>query len=193
MARARPRARRRLRYLFAAAAVPGTLLAAAGAAEAADVEITSDTATVNLDTYTGSTARIAPGVTVANNVTATLQAWGVTNEGTINGGNAVSLRQGGSVTNTASGRINSTLSGIVIGTSGAGGGAGVVENFGTIAGGIGEGVTLFDGGQVINGTGATISTATGLNAVSIGQGASRSVVNNGTISATSPAASAPAC
>ncbi len=156
----------------------------AGAAHAADVEITANTATVDLDTLTGATARIAPGVTVSSGVTATVQPWAVTNEGTVNGSNAIVLRPGGSVTNAAGASIGSTFSGIIFGLSGAGGGPGTVDNFGTIVGGIGEGVTLLDGGIVTNHQGATISTATGLNAVSVGQGTSRSVVNHGTISST---------
>ena len=151
---------------------------------AADVDITTDTATVNLDGFAGTTAQVFPGVTVANNVTATIQAWQLTNQGTINGSNAVSFTQGGGVTNAAGAGINATLSGIVLGTSGAGGGAGAVDNFGNIVGGIGEGVTLFDGGTVTNRAGASISTSTGLNAVSVGQGTVRTVINSGAISST---------
>ncbi|NGX98652.1 MAG: hypothetical protein G4V63_26620, partial [Candidatus Afipia apatlaquensis] len=68
------------------------------AARAADVEITSNTPSVNLDTFAGTTAHIATGVTVGSGnpaISATLQAWSVTNDGTVTGGNTVKLDQGG--------------------------------------------------------------------------------------------------
>jgi hypothetical protein len=168
--------------LAAAAGVPGSALAE-------DVDITTSTnAGVNLDTFTGSTARVFPGVTVDNTVifngtgiSATTQAWTLTNQGTVTGGNSISFTQGGVVTNSAGAQINAGLSGIVLSTFNAGG-AGTVDNFGTITANV-EGVTLRNGGTVTNFQGATISTTGGNNAVSVGQGSSRTVVNSGEIHA----------
>lgn len=60
----------------------------AGAAEAADVNITSNVATgVNLDSQTGSTVQVFPGVSVSNAsnsaLAATTNAWALTNDGAI--------------------------------------------------------------------------------------------------------------
>lgn len=176
--------RRRRRYPALAGLISAQVVVA-GAAGAADVEITSDTATVNLDTFTGTTARIWPNVTVSNGVSATTQAWDVTNDGNVAGGNSVVLGGGGAFRNSAGATVNGTLTAVTLGTLGPGGGPDLVDNYGTIVGGIGEGVTLFDGGEVINRAGASISTSTGLNAVSVGQGSSRSVINSGIISSTS--------
>lgn len=170
------------------APLAAALIIVATEAIAADVEVTTNTATVDLDTFVGTTAHVATGVTVSNSVKATLQAWGVTNDGTVNGvvnnGDAISLTQGGSVTNSAGASIGGANTGVFIGILGAGGGAGVVDNFGIITGTNAEGVTLADGGTVTNYLGATVSTSNGLNAVSVGNGVSRTVVNSGSISAT---------
>jgi outer membrane autotransporter protein len=155
----------------------------AGQAYAADVDITTDTATVNLDSFTGTTARVFPNVTVSNGISATTQAWSVTNDGTVNGSNSLVLTQGGAVVNSLTGTITGSLSAVQTGHP-TNGGAATVENFGTITGGIGEGVTMRFGGTLTNHAGATISTATGLNAASVGQGTTRTLINSGTISAT---------
>ena len=164
------------------AALVATALSA-GEARAADVDITTDTASVNLDSFTGTTARVFPGVTVSGGISATTQPWSVTNDGTVNGFNSLVLGLGGAVINNASGRIDGTASGVITGDP-TNGGPATVDNFGTIIGGFGEGVTLRFGGTVTNHAGATIETADGLNAVSIGQGTSRTLINSGTISAT---------
>ena len=161
-----------------------------GNARAADVEITADTPAVNLDAETGSTAHIASGVTVGPSnpaISATLQAWSVTNDGTVTGGNTVKLDQGGTFTNASGASVTGSLTALTFGYKPIGlppaGGPGTLNNYGTITGGA-EGVTMWLGGTVNNYLGGTITTATGLNAVSIGQGTSRTLFNSGTIQAT---------
>lgn len=162
-------------------------IANAQTASSADLEVTSNTTTVDLDAYAGTTARIAPGVTVSNGITATTQAWDVTNNGTVNGGNVVRLEQGGTFRNSTGATVSGSGTAITFGYKNFGqppaGGPGYLDNSGTIIGRV-EGVTMWLGGEVINRAGAAISTATGLNAVSVGQGSSRQVTNAGTISAT---------
>lgn len=168
-------------------------MACAGApspVHAADVEITADTAAVNLDTETGSTVHIANGVTVGPGnpaISATLQAWSVTNDGTVTGGNTVKLDQGGTFTNASGASVTGSLTALTFGykltAQPPAGGPGTLNNYGTITGGV-EGVTMWYGGTVNNYFGGTIITETGLNAVSIGQGASRTLFNSGTIRAT---------
>jgi outer membrane autotransporter protein len=168
-------------------AVIATALSA-GQSAAADVDITTDTATVNLDTFTGTTARVFPGVTVSSGISATTQPWSVTNDGTVNGGNTVTLQQGGTWLNSSGANVTGSLTAIAFGYKPVGlppaGGPGYLDNYGTITGGSGEGVTMWLGGEVVNRQGATISTPTGLNAVSVGQGTFRTLTNSGTISAT---------
>jgi len=161
-----------------------------GPARAADVEITADTPAVNLDTETGSTVHIASGVTVGPGnpaISATLQPWSVTNDGTVSGGNTVKLDQGGTFTNASGASVTGSLTALTFGYKPFGlppaGGPGTLNNYGTITGGV-EGVTMWYGGTVNNYFGGTIKTETGLNAVSIGQGASRTLFNSGTIQAT---------
>ncbi len=155
----------------------------AGQSVAADVDITTDTASVNLDTFTGTTARVFPGVTVSSGVSASTQAWSVTNDGTVNGFNALVLGLGGTIVNNAAATISGSASAVQTGHP-VNGGAATIDNFGTITGGFGEGVTMRFGGTLTNHLGASITTATGLNAASIGQGASRTLISSGTISAT---------
>ena len=116
--------------------------------QADDVDITTSTNTgVNLNLSAGTTARVFPGVTVDNagtGISATTQAWTLTNQGTVIGTNSISFTQGGAVTNSAGAQINAGLSGIVLSTFGAGG-AGTVDNFGIITATV-EGVTLRNGG-----------------------------------------------
>jgi outer membrane autotransporter protein len=155
----------------------------AGSVNAADVDITADTATVNLDSFTGTTARVFPNVTVSNGISATTQPWSVTNDGTVNGFNSLVLGLGGTIVNNAAATISGTASAVITGHP-TNGGAATIDNFGTITGGFGEGVTMRFGGTLTNHAGATIQTADGLNAASIGQGTSRTLINSGTISAT---------
>lgn len=194
------------------------------AARAADVNVTANVATgIDLDSQAGSTAEVAPGVTVANvsgssSIYATTGAWGLTNNGSIssslantvslsvNGssvtnfgsiisdanGNSIWMTGGGSVDNEAGATISAGHSGIRIGTaptmSVAGKGPGTVTNAGTITqtGTSGDLVTLLFGGTVTNLEGGTISAKNGGNAVSVGQGASRTVINSGSITNTGP-------
>ncbi|MCP4619257.1 MAG: autotransporter domain-containing protein [Bradyrhizobium sp.] len=163
------------------------ILSVPSAVEAADVEITSNTSSVNLDGYSGSTAHIASGVTVgpsSPSISATLQAWSVTNNGTVSGGNSVTLNQGGTFLNASGATLTGTATAITFGYKPFGlppaGGPGTMENYGTIVGGV-EGVTMWFGGTVNNYLGGTIKTNTGVNAVSIGQGASRTLFNAGVI------------
>jgi outer membrane autotransporter protein len=159
-----------------------------GQARAADVDITTDTATVNLDSFTGTTARVFPNVTVSNGISATTQPWSVTNDGTVNGGNSVVLQEGGNFLNASGATVSGSLTAIAFGYKPFGlppaGGPGYLDNHGTITGGAGEGVTMWLGGEVINRHGAAISAPTGLNAVSIGQGTFRTLINSGAINAT---------
>lgn len=191
-------------------------LAMSGGARAADVNVNANVGTgINLDTQTGSTADVGPGVTVTNvsgssSIYATTSAWGLTNNGSIssslantvslsvNGssvtnfgsitsdanGNSIWMTGGGSVDNKAGATISSGHSGIRIGTAAAG--PGTVTNAGTITqtGTSGDLVTLLFGGTVTNLAGGTISANNGSNAVSVGQGASRTVINSGTITNT---------
>ncbi|MBN9247413.1 MAG: hypothetical protein J0I81_08190, partial [Hyphomicrobium sp.] len=90
-------------------------LAAATAAQAADVEITTNTASVDLDTYVGTTARIFPGVTVSNGISATTQAWTVTNDGAVNGANSVKLNEGGTFVNSSGATVNGSVTAITFG------------------------------------------------------------------------------
>ena len=159
-------------------------------AYAADVEITADTAAVNLDTETGSTVHIASGVTVGPSspaLSATLQAWSVANDGAVSGGNTVKLDQGGTFTNASGATVTGTATALTFGYKPPSlpptGGPGTLNNYGSITGGV-EGVTMWYGGTVNNYFGGTIKTETGLNAVSIGQGASRTLFNSGRIEAT---------
>ncbi|MET2827065.1 autotransporter outer membrane beta-barrel domain-containing protein [Mesorhizobium shangrilense] len=191
-------------------------LAMSGGVRAADVNVTANVGTgINLDTQTGSTAEVEPGVTVTNisgssSIYATTSAWGLTNNGSIssslantvslsvNGssvtnfgtitsdanGNSIWMTGGGSVDNKAGATISSGHSGIRIGTAAAG--PGTVTNAGTITqtGTSGDLVTLLFGGTVTNLAGGTISANNGSNAVSVGQGTSRTVINSGTITNT---------
>ncbi|MBN9247450.1 MAG: hypothetical protein J0I81_08390, partial [Hyphomicrobium sp.] len=62
------------------------------------------------------------------------------------------------------------------------GGPGYLDNYGTITGAV-EGVTMWLGGTVTNYQGGVISTTGSGNAVSVGQGTSRTVINSGEIHA----------
>ncbi|WNJ93546.1 autotransporter domain-containing protein [Bosea sp. 685] len=169
---------------------------------------------INLDAQVGSTIEVSPGVSVTNTplsvtVNATTSAWTLTNRGSIssvqsnaislsfagssvsnfgtitaNSFNGIVLSGGGGVSNAAGATITSGASGISIGTSSAG--AGTVSNLGTITqtGTFGDLVVLRFGGSVANAQGATISANNTGNAVSVGQGASRTVQNAGIITNT---------
>ncbi len=172
------------RYLLCSGSA--IVLAAATAAQAADVEITTDTASVDLDTYVGTTARIWPSVTVSNGIIATTQVWTVTNDGAVNGGNSVKLNEGGTFVNSSGANVNGSGTAITFGYKPIGfppaGGPGNLFNYGTITGAV-EGVTMWLGGTVTNYQGGLISTTGSGNAVSVGQGTSRTVINSGEIHA----------
>jgi uncharacterized protein with beta-barrel porin domain len=139
-----------------------TVLAMAASALAADVNVASNVSTgINLDTFTGSTVEVFPGVSVTNSsasaIAATVSAWALTNRGTVSatladtvslsvagssvtnfssitgdsGSNAITLANGGSVDNRAGATISAGLSAITIGTFGSPG-TGTVTNAGTI-------------------------------------------------------------
>ncbi len=95
--------------------------------------------------------------------------------------NAISLTGGGAVDNKAGATIAASQSAIILGKSS--GGAGTVTNAGTITqtGTIADLVALLYGGTVTNLAGGKITANNTGNAVSIGQGASRTLVNSGTI------------
>jgi outer membrane autotransporter protein len=165
----------------------------------------------NLDTKEGATVEVRPGVSVTNAdfskaMTATLAPWVLTNRGTISsvnantvqldvaasgvvnlgsitgsGTNAVTLAGGGSVDNRAGATISAGNSAVILGTSSAG--AGTFTNAGTITqtGTAGDLVQLRFGGTATNLAGGTITANNSSNALSVGNGAVRTVVNSGTI------------
>jgi outer membrane autotransporter protein len=154
-------------------------------AHAQDVAITSDTGAVNLDTATGSTARVFPGVTVSggtfsSGMSATTAPWTLTNDGKVTGSNGLSFKKGGGLDNSAGATVEGDNSGAVFGTSG-GSAYVTVNNHGTINGKSVEGVTLLGGGIVTNFEGATISATSSGNALSLSSGTERTVVNSGKI------------
>ena len=112
----------------------------------------------------------------------------VTNFGTVTaaGSNGVVLLHGGSVDNKLGATISASNNGISIGAF-AGPGAGSVTNAGTITqtGIVGDLVLLAFGGTVTNLSTGIITANNGNAAVSIGQGASRTVINSGLITNTS--------
>ncbi|UDL92722.1 autotransporter domain-containing protein [Mesorhizobium sp. PAMC28654] len=124
---------------------------------------------------------------LANTVSLSVNGSSVTNFGLITSnanGNSIWMTGGGSVDNKAGATISSGHSAIRIGTASAG--PGTVTNAGTITqtGTSGDLVTLLFGGTVTNLAGGTISANNGSNAVSVGQGTSRTVINSGTITNT---------
>ena len=129
----------------------------------------------------------------ANTISLSVAGSSVTNYSSIVAGsfsNAIWMTGGGSVDNMAGASISADQTGIRIGTAPAGMvpgfGPGTVVNAGTITqtGTAGDLVSLLFGGTVTNLSGATISANNGSNAVSVGQGASRTVINSGTITNT---------
>jgi outer membrane autotransporter protein len=178
--------------------------------QAADLEITSSTASgVNLDSFSGTTAHIATGVVVSNTGTsigggfpgvfASTRAWTLGNDGTVHAilGNGVDFGAGGTINNAgtvtaasnginfaADGTVNNLATGNVSATFSAISvfGVGTVTNAGTITGGsFADAVELFGGGMVTNQTAALISSTSQSNAVSLSGGSSRTVINDGTI------------
>lgn len=186
----------------------GTALAPAWAA---DVDISASTTTgVNLNLYAGTTVDILSGVSVSNTLggptvsgtgTWTLGNHGsvsgqikldgagsmVTNSGLLAGGNAITLVGGGTVVNELGATINASSSAISIGKFPSGGnpgvGPGVVINSGTITQVVSGGdlVLLQFGGSVTNTATGVITGDSSGNAVSIGQGTQRTVINSGSI------------
>ena len=202
------------RQALAMIGAAGAAFATAVGALAADVNITSNVTTgINLDTQTGSTVEVFPGVSVTNAgssaIAATVNAWALTNRGTVSAtladtvslsvagssvtnfssitgdSNAITLANGGSVDNRAGATISAGFSAITIGTFG-GPGTGTVTNAGTITqvAPFGDVVELLSGGTVTNLQGGVISGQNGSNAVSVGQGNTRTVINSGTITNT---------
>jgi outer membrane autotransporter protein len=193
---------------FAAALLLGV---AQPAAWAADVDIATSTTTgVNLNLYAGTTVDILSGVSVSNTLrgptvsgtgTWTLGNHGsvsgqikldgagslVTNAGLVSGGNAIMLVGGGTVVNELGATINASSSAISIGKFPSGGnpgvGPGVVSNSGTITQVVSGGdlVLLQFGGSVTNTAAGVITGNSSGNAVSIGQGSERTVINSGSI------------
>jgi outer membrane autotransporter protein len=188
-----------------------------------DVNITASTNNgLVLDGFSGTTARIMPGVTVSNTtfnfscpvppaprrtlagLCASTQAWTVTNQGTIatgTTGDGVHFSAGGSVVNMGS--ISGGSNAIWI-QGGAGGsvdnqaGATIQGRFGAIVlgtfanpmpGAVTNAGTITSDGQAVGLTGGTVTNlATGViighggaNAVSLVNGASRTVNNSGLI------------
>jgi outer membrane autotransporter protein len=172
------------RWFVGASALALAVSGALSNARADDVDIEVNTGPVNLDAEIGATVRVFPDIDVGGDqfttaLRATISAWTLNNEGNISGFNGVVFEAGGSVTNTEDATIEGEASGVVIGKSG-GSGAGFVENFGIIIGNDAEGVTLLNGGTIINHQGAEIRTD-GLNAASVGAGTERTIVNSGSI------------
>ena len=114
------------------------------------------------------------GVHLASNGTGTSQ---VTNSGTISGGQndgAINLGDPGSITNSATGRITSSLGTAITIT-----GAGTLSNSGYISSTGGEAVTFTNGGTVTNSVSGTMSSTYGI--YIIGNG---TVTNSGMMTAT---------
>ncbi|MGD9924041.1 MAG: hypothetical protein AB7V13_21760, partial [Pseudorhodoplanes sp.] len=162
-----------------------------------DVDITASTNSgLDLDSFTGTTARIFPGVTVANTgtlmpggtfsgVVATTQAWTLTNQGTIDAqlGNGVSFTQGGTVDNQ--GLIDSGFNAVRIQNGGAVtnavgatiradtsavhvSGGGSLNNSGDVIGlGAATAVSFDGGGTITNQAGALIEGNGAGNALSL--------------------------
>ncbi|CAN7256482.1 autotransporter domain-containing protein [Devosia sp. LjRoot16] len=199
------------RLFAATLAVELSLAMMLAPARAADVDISTSTTTgVNLNLYAGTTVDILSGVAVSNtlggptvsgtgtwalgnhgSVSGQIKLDGagsmVTNTGLVTGGNAITLLGGGTVVNELGATINATSSGISIGKFPSGGnpgvGPGVVVNSGTITQVVAGGdlVLLQFGGSVTNTATGVITGNSSGNAVSIGQGSERTVINSGSI------------
>jgi outer membrane autotransporter protein len=199
------------RGVAVAVAVELALATALAPAWAADVDISASTTTgVYLNLYAGTTVDILSGVSVSNTLggptvsgtgTWTLGNHGsisgqikldgagssVTNSGLLAGGNAITLVGGGTVVNELGATINASSSAISIGKFPSGGnpgvGPGVVTNSGTITQVVSGGdlVLLQFGGSVTNTATGVITGDSSGNAVSIGQGTERTVINSGSI------------
>jgi outer membrane autotransporter protein len=188
-----------------------TLLALCGATRADDVNIAASTNSgVNLNAFTGTTARVFPGITVSNTgtlmpggtfsgVAATTQAWTLTNQGTIATtlGNAITFNAGGTVNNNS--LINSSFNGIriqnggsITNTAGAvveanassvwvSGGGALVNSGHLIGRGSATAVSFDGGGTITNNAGARIEGNGAGNGLSLRGGTTRILTNDGTI------------
>src|SRR5689334_1256852 len=121
---------------------------------------TSTTSGIVLSSTSQNPATIASGAYITNTTGAhsgdaiygsTATAWDIVNLGTIastkNNSKGIDLRNGGTVTNASTARIDGVVNGIFIT-----GGAGTVANSGTIGGtgASGEGIFLAAGGNITN-------------------------------------------
>lgn len=169
---------------------------AAGQVLAADVEISADSGPINLDSYSSgeSSIQVDSGVTVSGGLgtralEATLQSWTITNDGTIQDADDIAIRSllGGTVTNAAGATISGHTNAIVLGdytNPHTDPGEGIVLNYGTIAGGGADAVSLWSGGTVTNYAGGSITSTSGNATVSLSGGTSRTIYNSGSISNT---------
>lgn len=163
----------------------GSLLPGGDQAQAADVEITTNSGSVDLNTKSGTTVHVVSGITVTGDISATNSAWTLGNDGTVNGTNAISLTAGGTVNNAAGAAVMATNSAVTLGNISTHVGEGTVLNGGTLNGGnSGDAVALYGGGTVTNLAGAQITSTSTSNAVSLSGGTSRAAINSGVISNT---------
>jgi hypothetical protein len=103
-----------------------------------------------------SSASVAPTASVTNGISGSNTSWTIVNAGSLdNGGTTLSLFAGGSLTNAPGGSITSGNDDVLIS-----GGAGIVNNAGTIAAGVGpNGYQYSDAVMVVGGGTVSIKPA----------------------------------